>query len=78
MGVSINDLFKVEVKPEYIEGLRFICNSRSRPWPPLLPENPSEKDIMYAVRSRASLQRSDHGENVSVRSYTNAKCAKVQ
>ena len=34
IAVRFNDLFQVEVKPDYIGALKFIKNCRSRPWPP--------------------------------------------
>ena len=33
LGYTVNQLFKVDLKPEHAEALKFIVNSRSRAWP---------------------------------------------
>ena len=58
LAVSFNDLFKVEAKPEHIEALKFIHQSRKQLWPPVelspttyATSKPSEKAVMLRVTS---------------------------
>ena len=65
--IQVNNLFKVEAKPENIEALKYIHQSRRHPWPlDWLPQNSeqSEKDMMLKVSSEILvlfLWRSDPG-----------------
>lgn len=35
VALTVNNLFRVETKPEDIKALKFIRNGRSKPWPPV-------------------------------------------
>ena len=49
-GIRASDLFKVEVKPEYLEPLKFILNSRSHPWPTFVHNHKrTEEDVMVSI-----------------------------
>ena len=50
--IRARDLFELDMlenKPENQQVFEFITNSRSKPWPPLMPKDFIEKDVMVAV-----------------------------
>ena len=58
LTVTVNDLFKVEAKPENFEALKFIHQSRRHLWPPFKSTHTtysiskqSEKDVMLSISS---------------------------
>ena len=52
IGFTFNQLFKVEKLP-FVENLKFVCSSRSHPWPSRidLTVKPSEKEVVLRLAS---------------------------
>ena len=55
--LSFNTLFKVGVKPEYSEALKFIHRSRNHPWPPF-HANPNLKQSEKKCDAQCKLRNS--------------------
>ena len=70
LGVTVNDLFEVDLKPEHAEALTFIMHSRRHTWPPFSSNAKKSEQVVMEISSHILLPLSRANEVVLEHQYS--------